>query len=97
MAGTIDCLLALIRLSLSILFLFFSGLTEQRKKYSNSNYIMQETSQYHVEVRSVFGQLAPYRTVELCLPGFITLFSVLTFNMNDSDRKNIVWNNFMMV
>lgn len=29
---------------------FFS--TEQRKKYSNSNYIMHETSQYHVEVRT---------------------------------------------
>ena len=28
--------------------------TEQRKKYSNSNFIMHETSQYHVEVRCVF-------------------------------------------
>ncbi|MED6253711.1 Epidermal growth factor receptor kinase substrate 8-like protein 2, partial [Ataeniobius toweri] len=25
------------------------ALYEQRKKYSNSNFIMQETSQYHVE------------------------------------------------
>lgn len=33
-------------------FFFFFGFTEQRKKYSNSNYIMHETSQYHVEVRS---------------------------------------------
>lgn len=31
-------------------FVFLS--TEQRKKYSNSNFIMHETSQYHVEVRS---------------------------------------------
>lgn len=30
-----------------LLFLF---LTEQRKKYSNSNIIMHETSQYHVQV-----------------------------------------------
>lgn len=30
-------------------FYFLS--TEQRKKYSNSNFIMQETSQYHVEVK----------------------------------------------
>lgn len=30
-----------------LLFLF---LTEQRKKYSNSNVIMHETSQYHVQV-----------------------------------------------
>lgn len=32
--------------------LLFSLSTEQRKKYSNSNFIMQETSQYHVEVRA---------------------------------------------
>lgn len=32
------------------IFVFLS--TEQRKKYSNSNFIMHETSQYHVEVRS---------------------------------------------
>lgn len=37
------------------------------------------------------------KTVELCLPGFMTLFSVLTFYMNGTDRKNIDWNNFMMV
>lgn len=31
---------------------FLSFLSEQRKKYSNSNIIMHETSQYHVQVSS---------------------------------------------
>lgn len=40
------------------LFSSFS-FSEQRKQYSNSNYIMQETSQYHVEVRlaALFGNV----------------------------------------
>lgn len=37
-----------------LVYYFVLSPTEQRKKYSNSNYIMQETSQYHVEVRSAF-------------------------------------------
>lgn len=30
-------------------------LSEQRKKYSNSNVIMQETSQYHVQVSEMLN------------------------------------------
>lgn len=33
-----------------LLSYFFFSPTEQRKKYSNSNIIMHETSQYHVQV-----------------------------------------------
>uniref|UniRef100_A0AAR2KK73 Epidermal growth factor receptor kinase substrate 8-like protein 2 n=1 Tax=Pygocentrus nattereri TaxID=42514 RepID=A0AAR2KK73_PYGNA len=46
----IGCHLGIVNASQTIFF----SILEQRKKYSNSNFIMQETSQYHVQHLSTF-------------------------------------------
>lgn len=49
--------------------------TEQRKKYSNSNYIMHETSQYHVEVRPALFMFLRKKEVMI----IVVIFSLFMF------------------
>lgn len=41
-------------------------LSEQRKKYSNSNVIMQETSQYHVQVSEMLNSFISASSLQNC-------------------------------
>uniref|UniRef100_A0A3Q1I116 Epidermal growth factor receptor kinase substrate 8-like protein 2 n=1 Tax=Anabas testudineus TaxID=64144 RepID=A0A3Q1I116_ANATE len=64
------------------------ALYEQRKKYSNSNYIMHETSQYHVEHLSTFimDKTESIVTVDDAIKKFVLL-----------DSKDKIWTQEMLL